>query len=187
MTSKIVSNTHDLGHEYTFWYHNPNDIDWSNDSYHQILTIKSVEEFWLMNNNIKKESVENGMFFMMVDNVFPVWEDPNNINGCSVSWKVERKYAYQYWTDILVHLLSENFINPEQVTGVSISPKKQSNIIKLWYNIDFKDGVKSLVYPDTLKLYGIIPLYKSHSSQIERDKQKNDGQSSYKYYTNNKY
>ena len=31
-------NIHELKNEYTLWYHNPNDTNWSQDSYHQILT-----------------------------------------------------------------------------------------------------------------------------------------------------
>jgi translation initiation factor 4E len=162
-----------LDREYTFWYHNPNDTDWTPESYHQILSIKTVEEFWLMNSHFvqKKDMIENGMFFMMIDVVYPIWEDPANINGGSVSWKVEKKYSVKYWLDSIIHLISGNFFDAQNITGISISPKKGFNIIKLWYKNEIQNP-ELLKYPTSFELHKIQPLYKSNCSQIERDKLK---------------
>lgn len=175
-TSSYVNSStdmHNLDRPYTFWYHNPNDNDWSRESYHQILTIKTVEEFWLMISHFtsRRGMFENGMFFMMVDGIIPTWEDPMNINGGSLSWKVEKKYSNKYWLDSMVHLVSGNFSDSSNITGISVSPKKGFNIIKLWYSNDIKKP-ENIKFPNTFELHSIQPLYKSNCSQIERDKLK---------------
>ena len=68
-------NTQDLNNEYTLWYHNPNDTNWTQDSYHQILSFTNLQEFWTLDYFITQEMIEEGMFFIMREEVLPIWEE----------------------------------------------------------------------------------------------------------------
>ena len=165
-----------LPHTYTLWYHNPNEDNWSLDSYHEILTFQTVEEFWIMQKHIKPHMIEYGMFFLMQDGITPVWEDPKNINGGVLSWKVENKIAYHHWTDTVIHFISNNLITNYDtngiINGVCISPKRNFNIIKIWINkmVDYT----TFNYARSLKMTESKAIYKSHRNNIEKDQQKDD-------------
>ena len=69
--------------------------------------------------------LNSGMFFIMKEGIYPLWEDNQNINGGCWSYKIIKKDAYKAWVQLAVSLIGEslstetNFIN-----GISISPKK---------------------------------------------------------------
>jgi len=164
----IINKCSKLDDNFTFWFHNPNDTNWALDSYHEILNFSTVEEFWVLHNLIKKQLVENGMFFLMKDGIQPIWEDESNINGGCISFKIDKKSAYQEWEDILIHLISGNFNS--NVNGVSISPKKNFNILKLWLSDEI--NIDQYKLPDTLRLSKETILFRSHKVNIEKDKLK---------------
>jgi len=72
----------------------------------------------------------------MRDGIFPNWEDPDNSEGCCVSFKIPGETIKDEFCKILLHCLSEDImINPdawEELNGISIAPKKEFNIAKLW-------------------------------------------------------
>jgi len=110
----------------------------------------------------------------MVDPILPIWEDKNNINGGCISWKVDRKNSYKYWIDCVGHFLTQNLGRyTSKVNGISISPKKNSSIIKLWFveeiNIDNMD------LPTSFLLANDKIIYKSHVQNIDKDKSKRSG------------
>jgi translation initiation factor 4E len=170
-----------LPRTYTLWYHNPNEDNWKTDSYHEILSFQTVEEFWIMTKHIKPHMIEFGMFFLMQDGVAPVWEDPQNINGGVLSWKVENKIAFKYWTETVIHFISNNLlINQDTnsiINGVCISPKRNFNIIKIWINkvIDYTQ----FKYSKTLTMAENKAIYKSHINNIQKDSQKDHEEAKY--------
>jgi len=167
-------NCTELSKSYNFYYHAPENNDYSLESYNEILSFNSLEEFWVLDKFVRKDMVENGMFFIMVDPILPIWEDKNNINGGCISWKVDRKNSYKYWIDCVGHFLTQNLGRyTSKVNGISISPKKNSSIIKLWFveeiNIDNMD------LPTSFLLANDKIIYKSHVQNIDKDKSKRSG------------
>lgn len=165
---------HRLPNSYTLWYHNPNEDNWDISSYHEILTFQTIEEFWIMNKFITPNMIEKGMFFLMIDGIAPIWEDPKNKNGGVLSWKIENNKVYDFWIDSIIHYLSNQFItnfNTQNViNGICISPKKNANIIKIWLN-DNMDYTQ-FHYGNNLKMASMKPIYKSHKNNIEKDQLK---------------
>ena len=125
-----------LNNKWTLWFHNPETDDWSIKSYIKIYTFNTIEQFWALFNKIPVLHLSTGMYFLMKDEVQPLWEDKHNINGGCWSYKVAKKEASQGYLDLLVAMISENVCidNPEIITGASISPKKGFCIIKIWNN-----------------------------------------------------
>ena len=72
----------------------------------------------------------------MRDNIHPLWEDKNNINGGCWSYKKNINLISDLWTDISIYLIGETLYNePLQINGISICMKKGKNsIIKIWTN-----------------------------------------------------
>src|SRR3989344_3489690 len=163
-----------LNNTYTLYYHNPNENSWELSSYNEIISFNTLEEFWIINKFVSKDMVDNGMFFLMIDGILPIWEDVNNINGGNMSWKLDKKYAYKYWLDSIIYFITDNLLDDKNninINGISISPKKNSNIIKIWTKQDVID-LDSINMNKSFELNNIKPIYKANKLNIERDKAK---------------
>ena len=68
-------------------------------------------------------------------NIKPIWEDPKKYDGGSFSFKINNKFVINSWKNLSYVLLGETLTTPElstNVTGITISPKKNFCIIKIW-------------------------------------------------------
>jgi hypothetical protein len=127
---------HPTINKWTLWAHLPHDIDWTINSYKNIITISSIEEMITITETIPDTLVKNCMLFIMKENIKPVWEDPLNRNGGCFSYKVVNKNVYEVWRDLTYSLIGETISSTDSfvdsVTGITISPKKNFCIIKIW-------------------------------------------------------
>jgi hypothetical protein len=125
----------ELNQRYTLYYHNPTSTDWSPLSYKRIYQIDDAEEYWYIIQNGVKELITTAMFFLMREDIFPLWDSPDNIRGSSISMKVTVADTYKLWNIIVAKLLTGTLsTNNELVNGISVSPKKNFCIIKIWLN-----------------------------------------------------
>ncbi len=161
-------NIHELKNEYTLWYHNQNDTNWSQDSYHQILTFTNLQEFWILDYYIGQQMIEDGMFFVMKGDVLPIWETNDNKDGGYISWKVDKKNSYTYWIETIGHMVTNSFELNESINGISISPKKNFNIIKLWFKTPI--DLDKYKLPDEFKLNKFDNIFKLHQVYLEKEK-----------------
>ena len=174
MDENLKANCTLLKHKYNFYFHNPDNQNWELDSYINLLEFNSLEEWWILDKFIRKDMVENGMFFIMLENSAPVWECPTNINGGCISWKVDRKNSYKSWIDSIGHFITQDFGNyTSKINGVSISPKKNSSIIKLWFKEEV--NIDEIVLPKSFIMVDDKIIYKSHVQNIDKDKTKRLG------------
>ena len=129
---------HPLSDRWTLWAHLPHDTDWSMNSYKQIYTLTTVEETIAVTETLPDILVKNCMLFMMRQGIKPIWEDPKNRNGGCFSYKVSNKQVYTVWKELSYVLLgdsiSKNSSFVANVNGITISPKKNFCIIKIWLN-----------------------------------------------------
>lgn len=130
-----------LNDVWTFYFHDPYDSNWTNESYKLLATIGTAEEFWQHHEQVKGD-VSKGMFFLMRDYIFPCWDDPANLEGGCLSIKVLKDDVAEFWEDICIKLMGEMLLKPEHrekwnlINGVSTSPKKHFCIIKIWVKED---------------------------------------------------
>ena len=79
----------------------------------------------------------------MRKDIFPTWEDPDNRDGCSASFKVPLKDIKNIWFKLIIDIISENIHKDSSkyhlINGISIAPKKEFNIIKIWFKEDIKN------------------------------------------------
>ncbi len=127
---------HKLSDSWTLWAHLPHDTNWSMNSYKQIYTASSVEEIVAMAEHLPDALVRNCMLFMMRKGIQPTWEDPRNRNGGCFSYKVTNKIVPMTWRNLMMVTACETSAPESQVsgdiTGITISPKKNFCIIKIW-------------------------------------------------------
>ena len=156
-----MENNYNLKEEWKIWYHSINDNKWTKDSYKEIFTLNNLFDYQYLINNFRQEHYQNGMFFIMKNDIFPNWEDPSNRMGGCLSFKVPSKNILSEWKLLLLHCISGNILTNDQVNGISISPKKEFNIIKIWikdHEYDYKCNFSKI--SDNIDISN--SLYKKH-------------------------
>jgi translation initiation factor 4E len=130
------TNFHKLNTNWTLWAHLPHDTDWSINSYKRVYNFDYLEESIALCESIPDIMVKNCMLFLMKENIKPTWEDPSNRNGGCFSYKVSNKNVYEIWKKLFYYTVcnqisnNNSFVN--NITGITISPKKNFCIIKIW-------------------------------------------------------
>lgn len=142
-----------LQSSWNLYFHDPFNNNWDKKSFYNIYTINNINEFWDLFNSIKK-FMNTGMFFLMRNNIIPLWEEEENKNGGYISYKIKNSSFITEIEEILIKLLSEktlkdNYIKDYNiVNGISISPKKHFSIVRIW--------LKNMKYND-LKYFNVDP------------------------------
>jgi hypothetical protein len=167
-TSSMESSFHTLSDNWTLWAHLPHNTDWSVQSYIPISTFRTVEETLAVTETLPAVLVENCMLFMMKEGIKPIWEDPKNRNGGCFSYKVSNKYVHKVWKDLTYVLagstISKNSSFVSCVTGITISPKKNFCIIKIWMT-DCNNQNPGIVTADVKNLSPQGCLFKKHTPE----------------------
>ena len=153
-----------LPHPWTLWYHHPDDSDWSQSSYLQVGTVETPVEFWSLVDGISRDAWENGMFFFMKKGVRPLWDVPENERGGAWSKKVDAADTHTVFVDCMVHCLANKLLKShnDTVAGVTVSPKGNFHIIKVW-NTTTTVSDRKLFSPSLKMKLGDDIAYKAHN------------------------
>ena len=136
-------NDYTLNNKWVLWFHSLKNPNWDNKSYIKVIEIKTLLDFKLLYDVLRINHLQNGMFFLMRGEIFPTWEDPKNRMGGCVSFKYDKNILNEFLRIILLcvtgNLSTEDNLN--EINGISISPKKEFNIIKIWFSesIEYKN------------------------------------------------
>ena len=116
------------------WYHDPENKDYSLQSYVKIADISTPQQFWTVVDSISKEAWESGMFFFMRHGFKPLWDAPENEAGGAWSKKIESSETYTVFIDLMVHCITNELLGSRKDTlvGLTLSPKGPFSIIKIW-------------------------------------------------------
>ncbi len=127
---------HSLKNNWVLWAHLPHDSDWSINSYKIVAKFASAEDAIAVTEKLPETLIKNCMLFVMREGITPMWEDVKNRNGGSFSYKVSNKCIVDVWRDLTFVLVGESISSSQpftnSVTGITISPKKNFCIIKIW-------------------------------------------------------
>tara|TARA_Y100000389_G_scaffold199449_1_gene237857 strand:+ start:481 stop:951 length:471 start_codon:yes stop_codon:yes gene_type:complete len=126
---------YNLNNEWIIYFHDFMDTNWNRESYEKLVSIDNVVDFWTI-FNIIKDKLSVGMFFFMKQDIFPKWDDNENTKMSYVSIKILKTNASVFMEKILIHLMTDTLYmkNPQMINGLSISPKKNFCICKIWIN-----------------------------------------------------
>ena len=126
------------------WYHHTKN-NWKLSGYRKIYNITNIQNFWELYNNWNKlGGILSKQFFVMKNNITPLWEDKMNINGGCWSLKININISEKLWEYLSILLVSENIYKNNNINGLSICVKKNNIcVIKIWVK-DNNNNIKLL-------------------------------------------
>ena len=151
-----------ITNNWNIWFHRIDEKKWTLDSYNKIATITSLESYLYYYKSIS--TFIHGMFFVMKDNIPPLWEDINNINGGIITFKLTKSQSDNAWKELTSALVGNTLCdNMNLINGISISPKINNCIIKIWVN---KNNMLTKVkFNDTIDfIKKNTPIYKTFNN-----------------------
>ena len=107
--------------------------------------------------------------------IYPQWEDPSNRKGGYWSFKIMKEKSSEYWFKLFMctigECISEKVEDTLGINGISISPKKNFCIIKIWNNDSNNNDIEFLSKElDFLNMDEVI--YSCHEVNIKKDNDK---------------
>lgn len=137
---------------WVLWCHKLSSNDWSLNGFEQLYTIKTVKNFWSVFCNLSQLGTEYMHFYLMKENINPIWEDDNNRNGGICSIKIEFQQACKIMEDLCAYMVTHTLlVDPHsinEVNGIAFSPKINSRnsfaIVKIWNKNKENDTSKLL-------------------------------------------
>jgi hypothetical protein len=158
-----------LNGKWDLYYHLPHDKNWDVSSYKLISkNIATVDQLIAINEALSEKIVKHCMLFVMRSGITPMWEDVQNRNGGCFSFKVINKQVPDVWKTLFYALCGESLCNDKAhsptLNGITISPKKNFCIIKIWLK-DYSMQDPSVLIPITnLSKQGC--LFKKHAPEF---------------------
>jgi hypothetical protein len=124
---------------WTLFYHPSEGRDWTLPSFTTFGPMKTWGQYLAIIKELKPETLSDGMFFLMRNDIPPLWENHNNVYGGAYSFRVLKNKAgpafVRYGLAAMLKEVAKDSRNV--INGLSISPKTSHNIIKVW-NTDSK-------------------------------------------------
>jgi hypothetical protein len=136
-TVSIPTPQHYLNDKWNLYYHLPHDKNWNLSGYTVVMdSIDTTEKVISLNEFVNDNIVKNCMLFVMRKGITPMWEDARNRNGGCFSYKVVNKCVPEVWRNLFYSICGETVCvekeHNKHVNGITISPKKNFCIIKVW-------------------------------------------------------
>jgi hypothetical protein len=129
-----INNSHPLSSRWSLWYHDITEESWELTSYKKLYYINTVEDYIMIHNTIP--TFTSGMFIMMREGYSPRREDMDHANGGFWSFKIPKKNANQIWEEVVGRTIGNTMTkqteDSNEIIGLSISPKINNCIIKIW-------------------------------------------------------
>jgi translation initiation factor 4E len=155
-----IEKLHYLKNRWSLWTHSSNNNDWSIDSYEYVTTFESIESILTLYENLPENIIKYSMLFIMKEGIKPIWEDKQNINGGCFSYKINNKIVTKIWKELSYALMGETLSEYDIINGITISPKKNFCIIKIW--ISNCDNTNPEIIKEIEGLYHNECFFKKH-------------------------
>lgn len=160
---------HLLNDTWVLYAHLPHDTNWNTDSYKVITELRFVEQVIALIDCIPEEVTTGCMLFLMRKGIFPTWEDPSNRSGGCFSYKITNKNSSSVWRKMTYLLCGETLCENEtimnKINGITISPKKNFCILKIWMNTCSHQDPSIINYPGGNIIAEHGCLFKSHNPE----------------------
>ena len=153
-----------LPNHWSLWTHELYDTDWSIDSYKMLCSIHKISDFWRLYNNLNKMKIKYMHYFLMRGDIKPIWEDEKNRDGGICSLKVEIENSLELFEYLSVRIVLNKLTDdPMDINGISISPKNNWILIKIWNGNSSND--LSVILQDN-----VLDKYKKYSIKYRPNK-----------------
>lgn len=160
-----MMNFHETYSVWKLYAHLPRDTNWDMDSYKCIMTFDNIEHIVSHLENIPNFLIRKCMLFLMRDDIEPIWEDPQNCKGGSFSYKVFNEKLPILWRELCYTMVCEGLSKDHnilsKINGISVSPKKNFSIIKIWMaDCETRDIRKFKMHKDLIEKKVIFKAHK---------------------------
>ena len=168
-TVSIQSPKHALNDKWNLYYHLPDDKNWDITSYTTILgDIEEAEQVTAINDLLPETVIRSCMLFLMRKGIAPMWEDPKNRVGGCFSYRILNKQVGDLWKTLMYlacgETLTSNPAHHKHINGITISPKKNFCIIKIWMN-DCSNQNPAIVTNEIKEISPLGCLFKKHAPE----------------------
>jgi hypothetical protein len=157
-----ICNTN-TSNKWTLWFHTLNDNRWDLEDYKCICSIRTIEEFIYTFRNLT--DITKGMFFIMRNDIHPIWESNDNVNGGYWSFKVLKMHSNDTWkylaSSLVTSTLTKNTDDDSHINGICVSPKYNNCIFKILNN-DSKYSNVSMLNSNIPNIDISQPMYRAH-------------------------
>jgi hypothetical protein len=132
--TELTSNTPIQSGPHSLYWHASEGRDWSLPSFKSLESMKTVGDWHARLGELGVDSLSDGMFFLMRDPIPPLWENAKNVYGGAYSFRILKRDAGKAFETYATAMMDGNVtVDPaNRINGLSISPKKTHNIIKVW-------------------------------------------------------
>jgi hypothetical protein len=167
-TPSIPTQCHHLLGKWDLYYHLPHDKNWDLSSYKMIASeIDTMETVIALNETVPESIVKYAMLFIMRTGITPSGRIPKTAQG-AFSFKVINRQVHEVWKTLFYALCGETLFDDEHinkhVTGITVSPKKNFCIIKIWLDTCQYQDPNVLIDITNLQKQGC--LFKKHEPEF---------------------
>ncbi|KAI0596688.1 translation initiation factor eIF 4e-like domain-containing protein [Biscogniauxia sp. FL1348] len=168
---------HPLRDTWVFWYRPPitkaNGYIEYDKTLHAMMSIKTVEEFWLAYAHLKRPSSLPTVsdYHLFKKGVRPIWEDDENKNGGKWILRLKKGVADRYYEDLLMACIGDQFGDEtDEVCGVVLSMRNGEDVLSIWTR---STGQKVLKIRETMRRVLNCPPetrieFKSHDMSMQQ-------------------
>lgn len=132
----IKNYKHPLEHTWYFYYNDNNNMNQNTWVSNQkcVYSFSYIEDFWCLYNFIKvpTELKDGSDYLLFKNNIKPMWEDDNNINGGK--WIINSIWRLidDIWLNILLSLIGETLDDSDEITGVILNVRSNKYKLGIW-------------------------------------------------------
>ena len=109
----------------------------------------------------------------MREGVFPRWEDINNMEGGYWSFRLLKSKSDQIWKEFMACVIGNTLVKNDEdmkyINGISLSPKINNCIIKVWNN-DYNINDVNILNNNIKDINLTEGYYKRHDEQSDFQK-----------------
>ena len=131
----------------------------------KIAEFDTIEDFWAIFQHLRKpDSSFEGIEFQLFKNpIKPIWDDENNINGGSVSIKLNKDFTTIIWEEMVFAIIGDVLPKEiqEEINGIVVTRKSNYNTLEIWfkhYDEETKKNIDSCIR-DLIQIPPEVNLY----------------------------
>lgn len=153
---------------WSLWEHRSDSKNWKIDSYKKIIELNNVSQFWKMLNNFYRLDHKVFDFFLMKENIQPIWEHPKNRDGSICSIRTDISNGIDALNLITLHMITNKLYTEgiDDINGISCSVRNNWMVIKIWCGFKedkltaiLREGILGKIVNLTLKHILTAPEY----------------------------
>ncbi|KAI0011083.1 translation initiation factor eIF4e [Xylariaceae sp. FL0662B] len=168
---------HALRDTWVFWYRPPitkaNGYIEYDKTLHSMMTVKTVEEFWVAYSHLKRPSTLPTVsdYHLFKKGIRPIWEDDENKHGGKWILRLKKGIADRYYEDLLMACVGDQFGDEaDEVCGVVLSMRNGEDVLSIWTR---STGQKVLKIRETMRRVLCCPAdtrieFKSHDASMQQ-------------------